>query len=59
MTECGLVTAWNRVDVMRLAQGFSDVLAINYLTREYSDRALVDPSGEVFTRLGVDHMRRT
>jgi 2-polyprenyl-6-methoxyphenol hydroxylase-like FAD-dependent oxidoreductase len=51
---CGPVTAWSRVGGVRLAQGFPDVLAINYLTREYSDGALVDSSGEIFTRLGVD-----
>jgi 2-polyprenyl-6-methoxyphenol hydroxylase-like FAD-dependent oxidoreductase len=50
---CGPVAAWNRDDVMTLAQRFPDVLAINYLAREHSDGALVDSSGEAFTRLGV------
>jgi len=30
------------------------VLAINYLTRERSEGAIVDPTGEALTRLGVD-----
>jgi hypothetical protein len=51
---CGPVAAWNGEDVMTLAQRFPDVLAINYLAREHSDEALVDSSGEAFTRLGVD-----
>jgi FAD binding domain/Aromatic-ring hydroxylase, C-terminal len=51
---CGPVAAWSSVDVIKLAEGFPDVLAINYLTREYSDGALVDSSGEAFSRLGVD-----
>jgi 2-polyprenyl-6-methoxyphenol hydroxylase-like FAD-dependent oxidoreductase len=51
---CGPVAAWSRADVMKLAEGFRDVLAINYLTREHSDGALVDSSGEAFSRLGVD-----
>jgi 2-polyprenyl-6-methoxyphenol hydroxylase-like FAD-dependent oxidoreductase len=51
---CGPVDAWNRAEVMKLAQGFPDVLAINYLTRENSAEALVDSSGEALTRLGVD-----
>ena len=51
---CGPVAAWSKVDVMKLAEGFPDVLAINYLTREDSDGALVDSSGEAFSRLGVD-----
>jgi hypothetical protein len=50
---CGPVAAWNREDVMTLAQRFPDVLAINYLAREHSNEALVDSSGEAFTRLGV------
>jgi 2-polyprenyl-6-methoxyphenol hydroxylase-like FAD-dependent oxidoreductase len=50
---CGPVAAWNRDDVMTLAQRFPDVLAINYLAREHSNEALVDSSGEAFTRLGV------
>ena len=51
---CGPVTAWSKVDVMKLAEGFPHVLAVNYLTREHSDGALVDSSGEAFSRLGVD-----
>jgi 2-polyprenyl-6-methoxyphenol hydroxylase-like FAD-dependent oxidoreductase len=51
---CGPVAAWNRDDVITLAQRFPDVLAINYLAREHSDEALVDSSGEAFTWLGVD-----
>ena len=52
---CGPIAAWSRVDIMNLAERFRDVLAINYLTREHSDRGgLVDSSGEVLTRLGVD-----
>ena len=51
---CGPVAAWSRVDVMKLAEGFADALAINYLTREHSDGALVDSTEEAFTRLGVD-----
>jgi hypothetical protein len=51
---CGPEDAWSRVDVLKLAEGFPDVLAINYLTREHSAEALVDSSGEAFTRLGVD-----
>jgi 2-polyprenyl-6-methoxyphenol hydroxylase-like FAD-dependent oxidoreductase len=51
---CGPVAAWNKEGVMALAQRFPDVLAINYLAREHSDEALVDSSGEAFTRLGVD-----
>jgi 2-polyprenyl-6-methoxyphenol hydroxylase-like FAD-dependent oxidoreductase len=50
---CGPVVAWNRDDVMTLAQRFPDVLAINYLAREHSNEALVDSGGEAFTRLGV------
>jgi 2-polyprenyl-6-methoxyphenol hydroxylase-like FAD-dependent oxidoreductase len=51
---CGPVTAWSKVDVLALAEGFADVLAINYLTREPSEGVLVDSSGEALTRLGVD-----
>ena len=51
---CGPTAAWNRADVMKLAEEFRDVLAINCLTREHSDGALVDSGGEAFTRLGVD-----
>jgi hypothetical protein len=50
---CGSVAAWNRDDVTTLAQRFPDVLAIHHLARERSDEALVDSSGEAFTRLGV------
>lgn len=52
---CGPVAAWHRVDVMKLKEGFPDVMAIHYLTREHSDGVLIDPSGEAFSRLGVDH----
>ena len=51
---CGPVAAWNRVDVMKLAQEFPGVLAIHYLAREDSAGALVDSTGEALTRLGVD-----
>ena len=51
---CGPVAAWSRVDIIDLAGRFPDVLAINYLTREPSDAALVDSSGEALSRLGVD-----
>jgi aromatic ring hydroxylase-like protein len=51
---CGPVTTWNKIDVTKLAEGFPDVLAISYLTREISDGGLVDSSGEALTRLGVD-----
>ena len=51
---CGPAAAWNRADVMTLAEEFLDVLAINCLTGEHSDGALVDSGGEAFTRLGVD-----
>jgi hypothetical protein len=51
---CGPTAAWNGADIMKLAEDFRDVLAVNYLTREHSDGALVDSSGEAFTRLGVD-----
>ena len=51
---CGPVAAWNRVDIMTLAQRFPGILAITYLGREQSDEALVDSSGEALTRLGVE-----
>jgi hypothetical protein len=51
---CGPMAAWNRVDVMKLAQGWPDVLAITYLTREHTAGALVDSSGDALARLGVD-----
>jgi hypothetical protein len=51
---CGPVAAWGRVDVTKLAEEFSEVLAIDYLTREHSDGAIVDSTGEALTRLGVD-----
>jgi 2-polyprenyl-6-methoxyphenol hydroxylase-like FAD-dependent oxidoreductase len=51
---CGPVAAWNRADVVMLAQRFRDVLAINYLAHEPADGAVVDSSGAAFTRLGVD-----
>lgn len=51
---CGPVITWNRIDVTKLAEGFPDVLAISYLTREISDGGLVDSSGEALRRLGVD-----
>jgi hypothetical protein len=50
---CGPLAAWNRDDATTLAQRFPDVVAISYLAREHSDEALVDSSGEAFTRLGV------
>ena len=51
---CGPAAAWSRVDVTKLVERFHDVLAINYLTRERSEGAIVDPTGEALTRLGVD-----
>jgi 2-polyprenyl-6-methoxyphenol hydroxylase-like FAD-dependent oxidoreductase len=51
---CGPVAAWNTHDVIDLADRFPDVLAIHYLAREHSHGALVDPSGDAFTRLGVE-----
>lgn len=51
---CGPVAARNTHDVTTLADRFSEVLAIHYLDREQSSGALVDSSGEAFTRLGVD-----
>jgi hypothetical protein len=51
---CGPAAAWSRGDVMKLAEGFPDILAIDYMTHEHSDGALVDSSGEAFARLGVD-----
>lgn len=50
---CGPVAEWNKVDVVKLAQDFSGVLTIHYLTREDSAGALVDATGEALTRLGV------
>jgi hypothetical protein len=39
---------------MKLAEGFPDILAIDYMTHEHWDGALADSSGEAFARLGVD-----
>jgi 2-polyprenyl-6-methoxyphenol hydroxylase-like FAD-dependent oxidoreductase len=51
---CGPVAGWSSADVTKLAHRVPDVLAINHLTREHSHGALVDSSGEAFSRLGVD-----
>jgi len=51
---CGPVGAWQRDDVAGLARRFSDVLVIDYLARERSDHALVDPTGAALNRLGID-----
>jgi hypothetical protein len=51
---CGPVAGWNKGDVMMLAQRFSGLLAMHYLDRQQSGQALVDSSGDAFTRLGVD-----
>jgi 2-polyprenyl-6-methoxyphenol hydroxylase-like FAD-dependent oxidoreductase len=51
---CGPVGEWNRDDVMTLSQTFPDVVAVKYLSREHSDEALVDASGDAFIRLGID-----
>ena len=51
---CGPAVAWDQDRLSALEDRFHDLLVIRHVTREDSERALVDHSGEAFTRLGVD-----
>ena len=51
---CGPMAAWDRGEVMIVAQQFRGVLAVHYLTRDPAAPALVDASGHAFIRLGID-----
>ena len=51
---CGPVAAWRQDRLTGLEQRFSGLLMISHLTRENSERALVDHDGEALTRLGIE-----
>lgn len=51
---CGPPPAWPERQVSALREQFDGLLAVHHLTRDPTPGALIDPSGEGLTRLGVN-----
>ena len=52
---CGPVSEWKAPQVIELGQRFPEVLVITHLSRDNSERSLVDPDGQGLAQLGVEH----
>ena len=52
---CGPVDEWNASQIIDLGHRFPEVLVITYLSRDNSERSLVDPNGQALAQLGVEH----
>jgi 2-polyprenyl-6-methoxyphenol hydroxylase-like FAD-dependent oxidoreductase len=53
---CGPEAEWDAVEGVGLEKKYPGLLTIRHLAREGSDSALLDPTGEILTMLGVESL---